>query len=213
MAVVSGDGLQRVFESLGVNAVVAGGQTMNPSTQDLLQAVNSLPNEQVIILPNNSNIVLAANQARELAEKQVAVVPTKTIPQGISALLAFSYQSDLDVNRAAMLSASMQVETLEVTQAVRDAQVNGLAISQGQFIGLHDGELVTVGCGIEEVVRNLLNGIDMDDAEIVTIYYGADVNAEQAGEIGALIEAEYPDVEVEVLDGGQAYYFYVISAE
>lgn len=213
VAVVSGDGLHKVFESLGVSAVVAGGQTMNPSTQDLVQAVDSLPNDQVIILPNNSNIVLAANQAQELAEKNVAVVPTKTVPQGIAALLAFSYQGDLETNRASMASACRQVETLEVTQAVRDAQVNGLEIAQGQFIGLLNGDLVTVDAGLEAVVKNLLDSIDMDDMEIVTIYYGADVNEDQASEIAGLIEGSHPDVEVEVIDGGQAHYFYIISAE
>jgi len=213
VAVVSGDGLQKVFESLGVSAVVAGGQTMNPSTQDLLEAVDSLPNEQVIILPNNSNIVLAANQAQELADKIVAAVPTKTVPQGIAALLAFSYQGDLEANHVSMAAACQQVETLEVTQAVRDAQVNGLDIAQGQFIGLLNGDLVTVDAGVEAVIRNLLDSIDMDDVEIVTIYHGADANEDQASQIGELIEGSHPEVEVEVIDGGQAHYFYIISAE
>jgi len=213
VAVAMGEGLERIFHSLGCDEVVRGGQTMNPSTQDLVQAVDSLPNDQVIILPNNSNIVLAANQAQELAEKNVDVVATKTVPQGIAALLAFSYQGDLETNRASMASACRQVETLEVTQAVRDAQVNGLEIAQGQFIGLLNGDLVTVDAGLEVVVKNLLDSIDMDDMEIVTIYYGADVNEDQAAEIAELIEGSHPDVEVEVIDGGQAHYFYIISAE
>ena len=213
VAVVSGDGLQRVFESLGVNSVVPGGQTMNPSTQDLLQAIDSIPNEQVILLPNNSNIVLAAQQARELSEKQVELVPTKTIPQGIAALLAFNYQSDLDVNVSAMISASEQVETIEITRAVRSAQVNGLSITEGQYIGLLDGDLVTVGETVEAVTQSLMDQVAMAACEIVTVYHGRDVLPQEAEQLGKLIADAYPELEIEVLDGGQAHYHYVISAE
>jgi hypothetical protein len=213
VAVVSGSGLEKVFESLGVNAIVHGGQTMNPCTQDLLDAANSLPNEQVIILPNNGNIILAAQQAIELASKTVTLVPTRTVPQGIAALLAFNYQSDLATNVDVMKAASEQVETLEVTQAVRNAQVNSLAIREGQFIGLLDDDLVTVGETVDEVVQSLMERIDVADYEIITVYYGSDVTGEQASEIGDLIQDAYPDLEVEVLDGGQAHYHYIISAE
>jgi uncharacterized protein len=213
VAVVVGQGLQRVFESLGVSAIVSGGQTMNPSTQDLLNAVDSVPCDKVIVLPNNSNIFLAAQQAKELAAKQVRVVATKTIPQGIAALLAFNYQSDLDTNAEFMLDASRKVKTAEVTKAVRSVQVNGLAIAEGQIIGLLNGELTTVGEEIPAVVGELLALVRADELEIVTIYYGEDVSPEEAAQVAEYVKREYPDLEVEVLDGGQALYYYVISAE
>lgn len=213
VAVVSGEGLRNVFESLGANAVVSGGQTMNPSTQDLLQAVNAVPNDKVIILPNNSNILLAAQQAKALAEKQVAIVPSQTVPQGIAALLAFNYQGDLEANVKAMIAASQQVQTIEVTRAVRAAQVNGLAIAEGQFIGLLNDDLQTVADDAVGVVQRLLERIGPDDYAIVTVYYGQDVLPEEADELAACIRAAYPHLEVEVLSGGQPHYHYVISAE
>lgn len=213
VAVVSGEGLRSVFESLGVNAIVPGGQTMNPSTQDLLEAVNAVPSDKVIILPNNSNILLAAQQAQALADKQVAIVPTKTAPQGIAALLAFNYQGDLDGNVEAMTASSQQVQTIEVTRAVRAAQVNGLAIEEGQFIGLLNDDLQTVASDATGVVRQLLERIGAEDYEIVTVYHGQDVSPEEAEEMAASIRAAYPHLEIEVISGGQPHYHYVISAE
>lgn len=213
VAVVSGEGLRRVFESLGVNAIVSGGQTMNPSTQDLLQAVNAIRSDKVIILPNNSNIVLAAEQAKGLAEKQVAVVPTKTVPQGIAALLAFNYQGDLESNVEAMTECCQQVQTIEVTRAVRSAQMNGLSIEEGQFIGLLNDDLQTVAQDAPAVVQQLLERIGVDKYEIVTVYYGQGVSAHEAEAMVASIRALYPHLEIEVLSGGQPHYHYVISAE
>lgn len=213
IAVVSGDGLKRVFESLGVSAIVPGGQTMNPSTQDLLQAIEAVPCDQVILLPNNSNIILTAEQARQLSHKQVVVVPTKTVPQGIAALLAFNYQSDLDANATYMTEASRQVQTGEVTRAVRSVQVNGLNVVEGQIIGLLNDDLMTTGDTALQVVYELLDHMGAGEREIITIYYGEDIKPEDAEELAEALRERYPEVEVEVLDGGQAHYYFIISAE
>jgi len=213
IAVASGDGLQRVFESLGVAAVIEGGQTMNPSTQEILEAIDQVPSEDVIVLPNNSNIILAAQQAKELATKRVAVVPTRTLPQGISALLAFNYQTDLKSNVAFMKEACDHVATAEITCAVRSVQVNGLSIEEGQVIGLVDGDLVTAGSSAKEVLPVLLDRMDVANAEIITVYYGEDVTEAQAQALAQQVQETCQDAEMEVLDGGQAHYWYIISAE
>jgi len=213
VAVASGDGLKRVFESLGASAIVSGGQTMNPSTQDLLACVESVPSDQVIILPNNGNIILAAQQAKELSEKRVALVPTESMPQGIAALLAFNYQADLEANADLMLQASKQVQTAEVTQSVRSVKVNGLSVAEGQIIGLLNGELIAVGEDIPSVAKELLERARVESYEIVTIYYGKSVSPEEAAELAEYTRGSYPGLEVELLSGGQPYYFYIISAE
>jgi DAK2 domain fusion protein YloV len=213
VAVVSGPGLERVFESLGVGSIVPGGQTMNPSTQDLVQAIEELPCDQVIVLPNNSNIILTARQAEDLCSKQVKVVPTRTVPQGIAALLAFNYQADLETNHELMLEASTQVQTGEVTRAVRSAQVNGLCIKAGQFIGLLNGDLVTAKEDMLSVVIDLLERMNATDYEIVTIYRGEDILPDEAEALAEQIRQIYSDLEIEVLEGGQAHYHYIISAE
>jgi uncharacterized protein len=213
IAVASGDGLRRVFESLGVAAVIEGGQTMNPSTQEILEAINQVPSEDVIVLPNNSNIILAAQQAKELASKRVAVLPTRTLPQGISALLAFNYQTDLDSNVAFMAEACDHVATGEITRAVRSVQVNGLNIEEGQVIGLVDGDLVTASGSAEQVLPVLLDRMDVANAEIITVYYGEDVTEEQAQALAEQVQDTCQDTEIEILDGGQAHYWYIISAE
>jgi DAK2 domain fusion protein YloV len=213
VAVVSGAGLQRVFESLGVSAIVPGGQTMNPSTQDLLRAIDSVPSDKVVILPNNSNIILTAQQAKELSNKEVVVVPTKTIPQGIAALLAFNYQADLPANAELMTQTSQQVQTGEITRAVRTVQVNGLSIQEGQIIGLLNDMLVTAGEDTFAVATALLQLMEPENCEIVTIYYGQDVSATEAAHLADDVRSTYGHLEVEVLDGGQPHYYYIISAE
>jgi len=213
VAVVAGRGLTEVFRTLGVSAIVPGGQTMNPSTEEMLQVVNQLTKDQVIILPNNKNIILVARQVQELSHKQVRVVPSKTIPQGISALLAFKYDADLDSNVVAMEKALDLVQTAEVTRAVRSVEINGLAVEEGQIIGLLNGQLVTAGSEQEEIVLDLLARMEADQAEIITVYYGEAVTAPQARRLVALIQEHYPAQEVELLDGGQPHYCYIISAE
>ncbi|MGC9361194.1 MAG: DAK2 domain-containing protein [Anaerolineae bacterium] len=213
IAVASGDGLQRVFESLGVAVVIEGGQTMNPSTQEILEAIERVPSEDVIVLPNNSNIILAAQQAKELAAKRVAVVPTRTLPQGISALLAYNYQTDLDSNVAFMTEACDHVATAEITRSVRNVQVNGLSIEEGQVIGLVDDDLVTAGSSAKEVLPALLERMDVANAEIITVYYGEDVTEAQAQALAEQVRERCQNAEIEILRGGQAHYWYIISAE
>lgn len=213
VAVVAGDGLARVFQSLGVGQIVRGGQTMNPSTQDLLEAAESLPAERVILLPNNGNIILAAEQARALSEKQLAVVPSRSIPQGLAALLAINYQADLETNVDVMASAMEDVETGEVTTATRTATINGVEVAEGQIIGLHDGELKVAGEQVEEIVRALLAEMDAEQREIITLYYGADVGEDDALALAESLQKDWPDQEIEVILGGQPHYHYILSAE
>jgi DAK2 domain fusion protein YloV len=212
-AVATGEGLVRVFESLGAAAVVRGGQTMNPSTQELLEAIARLQADKVIILPNNPNILLAAQQAQRMSDKEVAVVPTSTIPQGISALLAFNYQSDMKTNMDLMERAAGQIQTLEITNAVRSVRINGLNIQEGHFIGLLNGELVEAGDDLATVTQAVLLRIDMDRYEVITVYWGEDVNEDQAQELASWISSRYKNKEVELIEGKQPHYLYIISAE
>ena len=213
VAVVSGDGLEKVFMSLGASAVVPGGQTMNPSTEEILRVVESLPTPKVVILPNNGNIILAARQAQELSQKEVVVVPTRSIPQGVAALLAFNHQAGLEENAETMERAAREVHTGEVTTATRDASLNGVQVRQGQIIGLQDDQLVVSGDTVDEVVEALLDRMGVADLEIVTLYYGAGVRQEEAEALAARLQEKYPDQTFEVVYGGQPHYFYILSAE
>ncbi|MGD1120353.1 MAG: DAK2 domain-containing protein [Dehalococcoidales bacterium] len=180
ISVASGDGLKDVFGSLGAAGVVAGGQTMNPSTKDILQAVENAVSDNVIILPNNKNIIATANQVQSLTQKKVKVVPTKTIPQGVVALLAFDYEADFNTNAELMEKALASVKTIEVTRSIRATKINGLQIKRRQPIGLLDDELVAAGETEPQVINKVLARLDMENAEVVTIYYGEDVEAEDA---------------------------------
>jgi len=213
VAVAAGEGMIRVLESLGAERVVHGGQTMNPSTEELLEAVESLDAEEGIILPNNSNVILAAQQVQQLGSKRVSIVPTETLPQGVSALLAFNYQADLETNAQAMDRARKQVQTLELTFAVRPAQVNGLQVSEGQVIGLLDGEIVAAGDDLAMVALEMLQQISTQDEEIVTLYAGQGVSSDQVEALACQIRERYPEQEVELVEGGQSHYPYIISVE
>lgn len=213
VAVVWGNGLIRVFESLGAKCVVSGGQTMNPSTQELLQAIEGLPVKEVIILPNNENIFLAAEQAQKLSSKKVVVGTTTTIPQGIGALLAFDKEADLETNAQNMEKAIAGIQTLEVTTAVRPAKINGIKIKKGQIIALLNGHLAASGEKIEEVVRQTLEEVGADRYEIITLYYGEDTPLQAADNLADEIRRWYSEQEVECIDGGQPYYHYIISVE
>jgi len=213
ITVVSGDGLNDIFASLGASAVIPGGQTMNPSTKDILQAVESAPSDKIIILPNNKNIVLAAEQVQSLTQKQVTVVPSTTIPQGVVALLAFDYEADFKTNTHIMENAISTVKSIEITRSVRSTKVNGLKIKRKQPIGLLDGELLVAGNSDIDVLNKLLGKMEMDKAEIVTIYHGEDVETAEAEQISAGITEKYPQIQVEVVRGGQPHYSYIISVE
>jgi hypothetical protein len=213
VVVAPGPGLTRVFESLGAGAVVPGGQSMNPSTQEILKAIEGLNVEKVIVLPNNSNIIMAAQQARELSQKEVVIVPTRTIPQGVSAVLAFNYQADLGANAQMMEQAAHSVQTAEITTATRAAQINGVSVEEGEFIGLLDEVLTASGSTLEEVVQEMLRQMRADEHEIITMYYGEDIAGTEAEKLADEIQASYPGQEVELVDGGQPHYHYILSAE
>jgi DAK2 domain fusion protein YloV len=213
ISVVSGDGLTDVFGSLGAAAVVPGGQTMNPSTKDILQAVESVPSDQVIILPNNKNIILTAGQVQNLTQKKVTVVPTKSVPQGVVALLAFDYEADFKTNARIMENALTSVKTIEVTRSVRATQINGLKIQRKQPIALLDDELIAAGDSNIAVINKVLSKLDMKQAEVITIYYGADTEVTEAEQVSAAITEKYPHLQVELIKGGQPHYSYIISIE
>jgi len=213
VAVVSGDGMKKVFESLGATMIVHGGQTMNPSTEDWLKAIEQINSQDVLLLPNNSNVILTAQQAQGLSSRHVRVVPTRTIPQGIGALLAFNYQADVDANAQIMLEAAEAVQTGEVTRAVRSVTLDGLKVEQGQVIGLLNDKLVTANSTFEAVVQALLGEMHAEDMEIVTLYYGEGVTEEEAQALGEVLRTHYPSQEIEIVYGGQPHYAYIVSGE
>ncbi len=213
VVVSPGPGLDKVFESLGANVIVSGGQTMNPSTEQLLQAIEGAAAPEVIILPNNSNIILTAQQAQALSEKQVRVVPTKTVPQGVSALLSYNLNADLDDNARSMERSIEDVLTAEITTAVRDVSLNGVAVREGQVIALLDGDLKVAGEDLGTVVEEVLQQMNLDEKEILTFYYGETVTAERAQALVEQLGSRYPEIEFEVVEGGQPHYHYIISAE
>ena len=213
IAIVAGAGLTEVFKSLGVAAIVPGGQTMNPSTKDLLQAVEAVASDKVIILPNNKNIVLTANQIQSLTAKTVKVVPTETIPQGVAALLAFDYEAEMERNTQLMEKAKSAVRSIEVTRTVRSTQLNGLKIKKKQAIGLLDGKLVMAADKNTSVLNEMFAVLNLDQAEVITIYYGADTEEAEAQQVNANISEKHPNLQVEVVQGGQPHYNYIISIE
>ncbi|MBE2197693.1 MAG: DAK2 domain-containing protein [Anaerolinea sp.] len=213
VAVAAGDGLGKIFRSLGAAYIVNGGQTNNPSTEEIFQAIQDVPTDKVIILPNNKNIILAAEAARDLSPKHVAVVPTRTAPQGISAMLSLNPDGDLAATAQAMSTAARQVATGELTKATRSVTLDGVEVKEGEIIGMVNGRLHASGPDIATVLTAVLQGMDMQEREIVTLYYGADVTAAAAADMAADIESRFPGVEVEILLGGQPHYFYILGAE
>ena len=214
IAVSAGDGLSEIFRCLGVNFIIEGGQTMNPSTEDMLNAINKVNADNIYILPNNSNIILAANQAQSIVEdKNIFVVPTTTIPQGISAMLVYSEDISPEDNMQVMSEEIQKVSSGSVTYAVRDTEVDGKTIRQGDIMGIGDKTILTVGNDINNVTADLIKNILYEDAELVSIYYGEGVTKEDAEKVSAIIEDEYPDIDVEVNYGGQPIYYYIVSVE
>ncbi len=213
ICVAPGDGLAQIFHSLGVNQVLSGGQTMNPSTQELLEAINLVEADTVLVLPNHSNAISAARQAGSLSSKNVQVIPTKTVPQGIAALLSFNYQADLASNVQRMLDAVQQVQTIEVAQAVRDSTFDGFKIKAGDVVGFLNNRLQGIGQSFEEVVLDLLAKIEIEPYEILTLYFGQDSSPDQARHLADNIEGRYPELEIDIHQGGQSHYQYIISLE
>lgn len=214
ISVSAGDGLTEIFKCLGVNYVIEGGQTMNPSTEDMLNAIENVHADNIFILPNNSNIILAANQAQSIVEdKNVIVVPTKTVPQGISALLAYSEEATPEDNFNAMSEEIARVKSGSVTYAVRDTEVDDKVIRQGDIMGIGDKTILSVGQNISEVTKDLIDNLMDDDSELISIYYGNDIEEASAEELAKQIEEAYPDADVELNYGGQPIYYYIVSVE
>ncbi len=213
VAVAPGSGIAEVFASLGVAAIVEGGQTMNPSTQDILSAVESLPTDQVIILPNNKNIVLAAQQASGLTAKSLAVVPTTSVPQGIAALLALDPEGELQSVREAMSQAVGDIKTVELTVATRSVELDGVEVREGQVIGLLNGKLAVSGDELEPVLLQVLEKAGAQQAELISLYYGAGLTAIQANKLGDRVRETWPRLEVEIVRGGQPHYQFIASLE
>ena len=213
VAVVAGEGFSQVFQGLNVTATASGGQSMNPSIEELLAAVEKVPSDKVIILPNNSNVILSAQQVAGLTGKEIYVVPSKTLPQGIAALLAFNFEADFSENCQTMTRAAQSAQTAEITTAVRSVQISNVSVREGDYIGVINGNLAVAGQQIEQVVQDTLQRMHIDNYEIVTLYYGAGETSEEAQEMAKYLKQHYSHLEVEVVDGGQPYYAYIISAE
>ena len=214
VAVSVGEGLNDIFKDLGVDHSIEGGQTMNPSTEDVLDAISKVNAETVFVFPNNKNIILAANQAAEIEEeKQVIVIPTKTIPQGISALISFDETATAEANQAGMEDAITAVKSGQVTYAVRDTSIDGKEIKTGDYMGIDDVGIQAVGQDITEVVKDLIGAMADEDSELLSIYYGSDVEEEKANALVEAVQAAYPDFEVEAHAGGQPIYYYILSLE
>lgn len=214
VAVSVGEGLNDIFRDLGVDHIIEGGQTMNPSTEDVLDAISKVNAETVFVFPNNKNIILAANQAAEIEEeKKVIVIPTKTIPQGISALISFDESATAEANQAGMEDAITAVKSGQVTYAVRDTSIDGKEIKTGDYMGIDDAGIQAVGQDITEVVKDLIGAMADEDSELLSIYYGSDVEEEKADALVEAVQAAYPDFEVEAHAGGQPIYYYILSLE
>ena len=214
VSVSIGEGMNEVFRGLGVDYLIEGGQTMNPSTEDMLNAIEHVNAKTVFILPNNKNIIMAANQAVDLVEdKQIIVIPTKTIPQGITALVNYIPDHSAEENKEQMMAEIENVKTGQVTYAVRDTEIDGKTIKQNDFMGIGDKSILSVGTDLRATALEMVDAMVDEDSAIVSIYFGSDSDEDSANELAAAIEEKYPDVEVEVNDGGQPIYYYVISVE
>lgn len=214
IAVSIGDGMNEIFRSLGVDYIIEGGQTMNPSTEDMLNAIEKLNADNIFIFPNNKNIILAANQAKELTEdKNIIVIPTKTVPQGITAIINYVPDISIEENEAVMIEEAGNVATGQVTYAVRDTIIDDKEIHQGDFMGIGDSGILSVGTDLQEVAFSMVSEIMKKDYELISIYYGADITEFQANELVSRIEEAFPSCDVELQFGGQPIYSYIVSAE
>ena len=214
IAVSIGEGLNDIFRELGADYIIEGGQTMNPSTEDMLNAIDQVNADTIFILPNNKNIVLAANQAKALVEdKEIVVIPTKTVPQGITAIINFMPDADASANEETMLEEIKNVKTGQVTYAVRDTHIDDKEIHEGDIMGIGDHGILSVGKDIEATTKDMLAQLVDDDSELISLYYGEDVIEEDAERFTGEIEALYPDVDIDVHSGGQPIYYYVLAVE
>ncbi len=213
VSVCAGEGLADVFQNLGVDGIISGGQTMNPSTQDILLAVNKVPAETVFVLPNNKNIIMAAEQVDALTEKNVVVIPSKTVPQGITAMLSFNPEGSLEENTEALTEALATVDTMQITYAARNSDFDGFDIHEGDYMALYGSQLFATSRDIKVLLRNLAEKVRDEGKEYITIYYGADIKERHAQKAADLFADICPDADVNLLYGGQPVYYYMISAE
>ena len=209
-----GAGMNEIFKELGADYIIEGGQTMNPSTEDMLNAIDQVNADTVFILPNNKNIILAANQAKSLVEdKEIIVIPTKTVPQGITAIINFMPDADAETNEEAMLEEIKNVKTGQMTYAVRDTHIDDKEIHEGDIMGIGDSGILAVGKDLEETTKELIANLVDEDSELISIYYGEEVSEEEAEKFAGEIEELYPDVDVDIQFGGQPIYYYVLAVE
>ncbi len=213
VSVSMGEGIANVFKDLNADYIIEGGQTMNPSIEDILNAVEKVNAREVFVLPNNSNIVLSAKQAAEISKKPIHVVPTKTIPQGLAALIAYNPENDVQTNKNNMTEAIKQVKSGQITYAVRNSRVDEIEIKEGNIMGIMDGNISMVGENIADVTKQLLDRMLEDGGEIVTVFYGSDAAKEDTESIRAYLQEKHNDVDVELLFGGQPLYYYILSVE
>jgi len=213
VAVAMGSGISRIFKDLGADEIIEGGQTMNPSTEDILKSVDRINAENIIILPNNGNIIMAANQAKSLSKKNIVVIPTKSIPQGISALMTLDCEKSVEENEKKMNRAIKEVKTGLITYAVRDSNFDGVDIEEGNFLGITDGKISAVGEEITDVINKVMDAMVDEDSSLITIYYGNDVSEGDALKLEEDLKANYEDCDVELHYGGQPLYYYILSVE
>jgi hypothetical protein len=213
VAVAPGPGLAQIFASQGAAAIVSGGQTMNPSIEEILKSFEDLPTDKVIILPNNKNIILAANSAKLQSVKQVEVIPTRNICQGISAILRWNPDGDLQQIVDEMNESLDEAECGEITTATRSVELNGITVKEGKIISLLDGKLIAAGDDVEQATLSLLEKSDMDERERVTLFYGSNIEEKEVKRLASVIEEHYPDHEIEIHNGGQPHYFLILSIE
>ncbi|MBQ4550008.1 MAG: DAK2 domain-containing protein, partial [Oscillospiraceae bacterium] len=213
VSVCAGDGLADVFRNLGVDGIISGGQTMNPSTQDILTAVNAVPAETVFVLPNNKNIIMAAQQVEGLTEKKVVVIPSKTVPQGITAMLSFNPEAGVEENTEALTEALATVDTMQITYAARNSDFDGFDIHEGDYMALYGSQLFGTSKDIKVLLRSLAEKVRDEGKEYITIYYGADVKERHAQKAADIFADICPDADVNLIRGGQPVYYYMISAE
>lgn len=213
VTVAMGEGIENIFKDLNVDYIISGGQTMNPSTEDILDAVNKINASNIIVLPNNSNIVLAANQASEISEKNVIVLPTTTIPEGITSLLEFNEELDLEDNISNMTDAFSRMKTSQVTFSVRDTTLDGIEIKKDDILGICDGKLASVGINIKEVTLDLIDKTLDEESQLITIFYGEEIDEDQGKAIIDVLKEKYSDLDIELIYGGQPLYYYLIAVE
>ena len=213
IATSMGSGLADIFKDFGVDYIIEGGQTMNPSTEDFMKAIESINAENIIILPNNSNIIMAANQAKELSEKNIIVIPSKNVPQGVASLVSFNADLSVEDNEATMMEALSMVKSGQVTYAVRDTVMNDVEVKEGNFIGIGEGKLLAAGDSKENITLELIEKLVDEDSAIITLFYGEEVTEEEANEFKEKLEEKYEDIDIELYYGGQPIYYYLISVE